>query len=101
MLLNLLSSKSPTLHASQYFFKYPQSTAKNIENRQNASRFAFLKPTRKQRDKRNANRLTFTQSKIHLSIINNDNLIAFHYSQTNTTYAGIVRRGLSYQDITI
>jgi hypothetical protein len=59
---------------------FPQSTAKNIENRQNASRFPFKKPTRKQREQRNANRLYFTQSKIHLSIINNDNLITIHAS---------------------
>jgi len=58
----------------------PQSTAKNIENRQNASRSAFLKPPKKQREQRNANRLTFTQSNIRLSIINNDNLITIHAS---------------------
>ncbi len=57
-----------------------QSTAKNIENRQNASRFAFLKPTKKQREQRNDNRLTFTQSKIRLSFINNYNLINIHAS---------------------
>jgi hypothetical protein len=57
-----------------------QSTAKNIENRQNASRSAFLKPPKKQREQRNDNRPSFTQSKIHLSIINNDNLINIHAS---------------------
>jgi hypothetical protein len=50
-----------------------QSTAKNIENRQNASRSAFLKPPKKQREQRNANRPSFTQSKIRLSFINKDN----------------------------